>query len=33
MGGSTVCFTAERAARREGDLEKETEKAGAEQPG
>ena len=33
MWGSTVCFTAERAARREGDLEKETEEAGAEQPG
>ena len=33
MWGSTVCFAAERAARRERDLEKETEEAGAEQPG
>ena len=32
MWGSTVCFAAERAARRERDLEKETEEAGAEQP-
>jgi len=33
MGGSAVCFAAERAARRERVLEKETEEAGAEQPG